>query len=253
MIFDTHAHYDDSAYDSDRDEVIKRQKEDGVYRIVNCGCDEESSKTALSLAEAYDFVYAAVGIHPENADGADENAIKRIKALSLHEKCVAIGEIGLDYHYGKENAHKQKEIFSLQLALANERQLPVIVHERDAYADTLSILKKEAPQKAVMHCFSGNKETLREVLELGFYIGVGGTLTFKNNKKTVEMLPYVPEDKLLFETDSPYLSPDPLRGKRNSSANIKYVAERAALILGKTPEYLLEKTKRNAEEFYGIK
>lgn len=252
MIFDTHAHYDDEAYNADRDEVIRRQADAKVSRIVNCGCDVKSSEAALSLAHKYGFVYASVGLHPENVGDEDEGWQEKIKALSFDEKCVAIGEIGLDYHYGRENAEAQKAAFAAQIILANERALPVIIHERDAYADAMKILKSNTPKKAVMHCFSGNRETLREVLELGFYIGVGGTLTFKNNKKTVEMLPFVPQDKLLFETDAPYLSPEPLRGKRNSSENIRYVAQRAADILGKSADYLLELTENNAKEFYSL-
>lgn len=252
MIFDTHAHYDDDAYKADRDDVIMHQADAGVSCIVNCGCDVKSSGEALKLAHEYGFVYASVGLHPENIDDEDEGWLEKIKALSFDEKCVAIGEIGLDYHYGRENAEAQKAAFVAQLKLADERALPVIIHERDAYADAMEILKSRTPKKAVMHCFSGNRETLREVLELGFYIGVGGTLTFKNNKKTVEMLPFVPADRLLFETDAPYLSPEPLRGRRNSSENIRYVAERAADILGKSADCLLELTENNAKEFYSL-
>lgn len=252
MIFDTHAHYDDEAYDDDRDEVLRRQADMGVSCIVNCGCDVKSSEAALELAHKHSFVYASVGLHPENIDGEFETWREKIKALSFDEKCVAIGEIGLDYHYGRENAEAQKAAFAAQLQLANERALPAVIHERDAYADAIGVLKSYTPKKAVMHCFSGNKETLREVLDMGFYIGVGGTLTFKNNKKTVEMLPFVPPERLLFETDAPYLSPEPFRGKRNSSENIRYVAQRAADILGKSADYILELTENNAREFYNL-
>lgn len=252
MIFDTHAHYDDGAFDTDRDEVIKTLPQKGVGYVINCGCDILSSQKALALAEKYPHVYAATGVHPENLNGAEDGYLEKIKSLAEHKKCVAIGEIGLDYHYGKENKEKQKEIFIEQIRLANCLSLPVIIHERDAYKDCLEILKSERPKKGVMHCFSGNSVTLREVLELGLYIGVGGTLTFKNNVKTVEMIRYVPKDRLLFETDAPYLSPVPLRGKRNSSENIKYVSDKAAEILGVPAEELLDLTLKNAKRLFNI-
>lgn len=250
-IFDSHAHYDDEAFENDRRELLASLPDKGVCGVVNCGCDFSSSQKAIELSEELHYIYAAVGIHPENADKAAE--LSAVRCLARHEKCVAIGEIGLDYHYTEENKEEQKALFEEQLVMARELSLPVIIHERDAYADCLEILKKHAPLKGVMHCFSGNRETLREVLALGLYIGVGGTLTFKNNRKTVEMLPLVPEDKLLFETDSPYLSPEPVRGRRNNSANIFHVACRAAQILDKSAEELLEKTCSNAEEFFGIR
>lgn len=252
MIFDSHAHYDDEAFDSDRDEVLEKLPEKGVGYVINCGCDIPSSEKALALSEKYPHVYAAIGVHPENLNGAEDGFLEKIKSLSFHEKCVAIGEIGLDYHYGKENKEKQKEIFIEQILLANELSLPVIIHEREAYSDCLQILKSERPKKGVMHCFSGNSVTLSEILDLGLYIGVGGTLTFKNNVKTVEMIKYVPKDRLLFETDAPYLSPVPLRGKRNSSENIGYVAERAAQILGTSAAELLDLTNKNAKTLFGI-
>ncbi len=250
-IFDSHAHYDDEAFAPDREELLASLPDRGVGKAVNCGCDVLSSEAALSLSGKFPFIYAAVGIHPENVDECtDVHAIER---LAKHEKCVAIGEVGLDYHYTKENKELQKEIFTAQIKLSDKLGLPLIIHERDAYADCLEILKAHTPKRAVMHCFSGNSESLKEVLKLGLYIGVGGTLTFKNNKKTVEMLPNVPLDRLLFETDAPYLSPEPVRGKRNDSSNIRYVAERAGLILGKEPDELLRLTYDNAMKFFGIK
>ncbi len=251
MIFDSHAHYDDEAFEPDRESLLSSLPEKGVARAVNCGCDVASSEKALSLSEKFPFIYAAVGIHPENADECDD--ISAIERLAKHNKCVAIGEVGLDYHYTKENKELQKEIFIAQIELSNRLGLPLIIHEREAYSDCLGILKAHTPKKAVMHCFSGNSESVREVLKLGLYIGVGGTLTFKNNKKTVEMLPNVPLERLLFETDAPYLSPEPVRGKRNDSSNIKYVAERAGLILGKEADELLRITYDNAMKFFGIK
>lgn len=251
MIFDSHAHYDDEAFEPDRDSILSSLPEKGVSKAVNCGCDVTSSEKAIALSEKFPFIYAAVGIHPENVDECDD--ISAIERLTKHDKCVAIGEVGLDYHYTKENKERQKEIFIAQIELSNRLGLPLIIHERDAYSDCLEILKAHTPKKAVMHCFSGNVESVREVLKLGLYIGVGGTLTFKNNKKTVEMLPSVPLERLLFETDAPYLSPEPMRGKRNDSSNIKYVAERAGLILGKEAGGLLKITYDNAMKFFDIK
>lgn len=251
MIFDSHAHYDDEAFDADREELLASLPEKGVGKAVNCGCDEKSSETALSLAERFPYIYAAVGIHPENAK--KDADIQSIERMARHSKCVAIGEVGLDYHYTTENKELQKEIFIAQIELSNSLGLPLIIHERDAYSDCLEILKAHTPERAVMHCFSGNSESVREILKLGLFIGVGGTLTFKNNKKTPEMLLKVPEDKLLFETDAPYLSPEPMRGKRNDSSNIRFVAERAGLILGKEPEELLHITYDNAMRFFNIK
>ncbi len=250
-IFDSHTHYNDEAFDKDRRTLLDALPEKGVCGAVCCGCDFASSERAVKLSEEYPYIYAAVGIHPENAARAEE--LSTIRRLTEHEKCVAIGEIGLDYHYTEENKAEQRALFESQLMMAEELSLPVIIHERDAYADCLEILKKHTPKRGVMHCFSGNKETLREILSLGLYIGVGGTLTFKNNKKTVEMLPFVPEDRLLFETDAPYLSPEPVRGKRNDSTNIFHVACRAAQILNKDAEELLEKSSANAEKFFGIR
>lgn len=249
-IFDSHAHYDDEAFENDREALLASLPDDGVCAVVNAGCSVESSKKAIELAEKFPFVYAAVGCHPENAD--EEFSEEAYLALAKHERCVAIGEIGLDYHYTSENKERQKEIFIRQLHMAEKLDMPVVIHERDAYADCINILKEHTPRRAVMHCFSGNSETVKEVLALRLYIGVGGTVTFKNNRKTVEMLPYVPLDRLLLETDAPYLSPEPNRGKRNNSANIKFVAQRVAEILGTDAENIFHKTSENAANFFGI-
>lgn len=251
MLFDSHAHYDDEAFDADRDELLASLPGKGVGKAVNCGCDIKSSETALSLSERFSYIYAAVGIHPENVDSCTD--IEAVERLAKHPGCVAVGEVGLDYHYTEDNKALQKEIFISQIELSNKLGLPLIIHEREAYSDCLEILRAHTPKKAVMHCFSGNSESVKEVLRLGLYIGVGGTLTFKNNKKTVEMLPKIPPDRLLFETDAPYLSPEPMRGKRNDSSNIRYVAERAGLILGKEPDELLRITYDNAMKFFEIK
>ena len=252
MIFDSHAHYDSRQFDEDRDEVLSSLKDKNVSLVLNAGCDIESSKMAIELAEKYDFLYAAAGVHPGHIEAAKDGYIDELKELSKHEKCVAIGEIGLDYYYGKDEKERQKVVFDEQLSLAESLGLPVVIHEREAYADAISILKKHNV-KGVMHAFSGNKVTLKEVLDLGLYIGVGGMLTFKNNVKTVEMCPHIPLDRLLIETDTPYLAPVPVRGKRNDSANLIYVAEKIAELMGITKEEVLEASLENAKRLFSIK
>lgn len=253
MIFDTHAHYYSEEYDVDRTLVLSTLREKGVGYVINCGCDVEATKKCLKMAEDYDFLYASSGFHPGHIEFYEEDTLSKIEELSFHEKCVAIGEIGLDYHYGKEYKEEQKVIFSEQIKIANRRNLPIIVHEREAFSDCMEILKREKPKSGVMHSFSGNKVTLFEVLDLGMYIGVGGMLTFKNNVKTVEMCPLIPKDRLLLETDCPYLSPTPMRGKRNHSVYINYVADKVAELWGKDREYVLDVSLENAKRLFGIK
>ena len=252
MIFDSHAHYDSHQFDEDRFVVLSSMPESNVSGIVNCGCDIPSSEMSLSFADKYPYVYASVGFHPGCVEDYKEGDLDVIKELSRHEKCVAIGEIGLDYHYGKDFKEEQKALFINQLRLANEVKKPVIIHEREAFLDCLEILKAEKPERGVMHCFSGNRETLPLILNLGLYIGVGGTLTFKNNVKTVEMCPLIPKDRILLETDAPYLAPVPLRGKRNHSSYIIHVAERIAELMNMTTEEVLKLTEENAKRFFGI-
>ncbi len=252
MIFDSHAHYDSHQFDEDRFEILDKMPETGVSGIINCGCDIPSSEMSLDFADKYPYIYASVGFHPGCVEDYKEGDLDKIRELSMHERCVAIGEIGLDYHYGKDFKEEQKELFINQIRLANEVKKPVIVHEREAFSDCLEILKAERPEKGVMHCFSGNKETLPLVLSLGMYIGVGGTLTFKNNVKTVEMCPLIPKDRLLLETDAPYLSPVPLRGKRNHSSYIKYVAERVGELMNMTADEVIKITEENAKRLFGI-
>ena len=252
MIFDSHAHYDSHQFDEDRFVVLSSMPESNVSGIVNCGCDIPSSEMSLSFADKYPYVYASVGFHPGCVEDYKDGDLDVIKELSRHEKCVAIGEIGLDYHYGKDFKEEQKALFINQLRLANEIKKPVIIHEREAFSDCLEILKAEKPERGVMHCFSGNRETLPLILNLGLYIGVGGTLTFKNNVKTDEMCPLIPKDRILLETDAPYLAPVPLRGKRNHSSYIIHVAERIAELMNMTTEEVLKLTEENAKRFFGI-
>ena len=247
-IFDTHARYDDEAFDADRDELIERMHAYGVSGIVTCAYNDASAKAALELAHRYDFIYAAVGLHPENTDeGYRED---RIRAGLEDSRCVAVGEIGLDYHWHEPN-EVDLAAFEGQIKLALEYDKPVIVHDREAHADTFDMLKKHRP-RGVVHCFSGSAEMARQLVRLGFYIGVGGVLTFKNARKAVEVAEAVPLERILLETDAPYMAPVPLRGKRCNSAMISLVAARLAEIKGCTLTEILTQTEQNAKTLFGI-
>ena len=247
-IFDTHAHYDDEAFDADRDELIERMHAYGVSGIVTCAYNDASAKAALELAHRYDFIYAAVGLHPENTDEGYRE--ERIRAGLEDSRCVAVGEIGLDYHWHEPN-EVDLAVFEGQIKLALEYDKPVIVHDREAHADTFDMLKKHRP-RGVVHCFSGSAEMARLLVRLGFYIGVGGVLTFKNARKAVEVAEAVPLERILLETDAPYMAPVPLRGKRCNSAMISLVAARLAEIKGCTLTEILTQTEQNAKTLFGI-
>lgn len=250
LIFDSHSHYDDSRFDGTRDGIFAEMQQNGVCGIVTCGCDETSSKAALHLAEKHDFVYAAVGIHPCNLDSG--TTVGQIKALAAHKKCVAIGEIGLDYYWEQDNKQQQIEVFEKQILLAKELDLPVLVHDREAHADTLEILKRLKP-KGVVHCFSGSVEMAREIIKLGMHIGVGGVITFKNAKRLPDVVQIIPDELLLVETDCPYLAPEPYRGRLCHSGMIKLTAQKIAEIRGSTPEHILKQTAKNAKNLFNIK
>lgn len=248
MIFDTHAHYTDEQFSQDLDQLlIGMNKDGGVSEIITCGTDIESSKQCIALAEKYPFVYAAVGYHPEELTRIDVD-IPALQSL-VCERVVAIGEIGLDYYWNKENKEKQKLGFIAQLNLAKDLNLPVIIHDRDAHGDTLEILKAH-PQKGVLHCFSGSVEMAREIIKLGMYIGVGGVVTFKNAKNLPDFINSVPMDRILLETDAPYLAPEPMRGKRNDSSLIPYMAEKIGDIKGISKEEVLKITRENAYRLF---
>ena len=219
--------------------------------VINCGTDIEESKNSIALSKEYDFMYCAVGFHPEEIHKANENYLNEIKELSKHKKCVAIGEIGLDYYWVKDNKEEQKRIFTEQIILANELNLPVIIHSRDAHNDTLEILKKYKP-KGVLHCFSGSVEVMKEVLKLGMYIGLGGAVTFKNARVPLEVAKELPLERLLLETDCPYMSPVPMRGKRNQSTYISFVAEKIAEVKNLTKEEVLATANNNAFKLFNI-
>ncbi|MGN0494059.1 MAG: TatD family hydrolase [Acutalibacteraceae bacterium] len=248
LIFDSHAHYDDGKFNELRDRLLEELPRHGVCGVINCGCDTASSKKSLALAEKYDYIYAAVGIHPENIGGG---TVAEIEALAKHKKCVAIGEIGLDYYWVSDNKEEQKDLFEEQLILANKLKLPVIVHDREAHADTLELLKKHRPS-GVLHSFSGSPEMAREILNIGMYIGIGGAVTFKNARRLPEVVEMLPEDRFLLETDAPYLTPVPYRGKVNHSVMIYHTAKKIAELRNTSVEHILEVTKKNSEKLFNI-
>ena len=253
MIFDTHAHYDSNGFSADRDEVLAALPDAGVTLVVNPGCDVESSRQAIALAEKYPYVYAAVGIHPGDCDGCTEADLEAIRAMAAHEKVVAIGEIGLDY-YWKDNAPKefQQDIFRRQLALAEELKLPVIVHDREAHGDTLAVVKEFPHVRGVFHCFSGSPEMAEELVKMGWYLGFDGPITYKNARRSPEVVAVTPLDRIVIETDAPYLTPEPFRGKRNDSTKLRYVVEKLAEWKGISAEEMEQVTWRNGCRLYGM-
>jgi TatD DNase family protein len=253
MLFDSHAHLDDEAFDADREEVIARALANGLTGMVNPGSCMKSSAAALALAQQHAAIYAAVGIHPHDADSADEAAYEQLLCWAQHPKVVAIGEIGLDYHYDFSPRSVQQDVFVKQLALARECDLPVILHDREAHGDILRLVKEQGQGvRGVFHCFSGSLEMAREVLNLGFYLSVGGTLTFKNAAKLPEIVKEVPFERLLLETDSPYLTPVPYRGRRNEPLHVRLVAEKVAELRGLSVEEVARQTTSNTCRCFGI-
>ncbi len=250
-IFDSHAHYDSEAFNDDRKELISALPEQGVCGIINCGSDMSSSLSSLELADEFSFIYAACGIHPHEAEGCKQGYLPVLKKLCMEEKCVAVGEIGLDYHYDFSLRDIQKTVFEQQLVLAKELDLPVIIHDREAHEDTMTLLKRYKP-KGVVHCFSGSAEMAKEVVRLGMYIGLGGAVTFKNARKPREVAYVVPEDKLLIETDCPYMTPVPHRGKRCDSSYIPFTAEVLAEVRGVSAQEILDMTRKNANILFGL-
>ena len=255
MIFDTHAHYDDAQFDTDRADLLGSLKDHGIGRVVNIGANVASTKASVALAEKYPFIYAAVGVHPSDAKELNDEVYEWLKTLTAHEKVVAVGEIGLDYYWEKaaEARAHQREWFVRQLTLARESRLPVSVHSRDAAKDTLDIVKSHGRDVGgVIHCFSYSVELAREYLNMGYYIGVGGVVTFNNAKNIKEVVAYAPMDRIVIETDCPYLSPVPNRGKRNSSLNLPYVLDAIGQIKGMTAQAVEDITWKNALALYGM-
>ena len=254
MIFDTHAHYDDEAFDEDRDEVLTSLRKRGVGTVVNVGASMEGSRRSVSLSEEYEFVYSAVGVHPDEVGELREEDMEWMREQLQKPKVVAVGEIGLDYYWDKEGHDLQKKWFLRQLKLAKELKKPVIIHSREAAADTMELLKANyhGEMPMVMHCYSYSMEMAREYRKMGLYLGIGGVLTFKNAKKLKETVLESPMEYLLLETDCPYLAPVPNRGKRNDSGMLKYVVQELAALKEITPEEVIRITEENARRFYGI-
>ncbi len=251
-IFDTHAHYADSAFDADREQVLNELPDKGVKLVMLAASGLDDSAENMRLAQKYDYIYAAAGVHPESIDETPADYLDRLREMTASEpKIKAIGEIGLDYHYEGYDRDAQIRFFREQLELAAELDMPVIVHSRDASEDTLDILMEYRP-RGVVHCFSGSAETAREILKLGMYIGFTGVLTFKNAKKAIRALEAVPMDRLLMETDCPYMAPEPFRGKRSDSSMIAYTAAKAAEVKGIPVQELIDMTCKNGMTMYGI-
>lgn len=251
MLFDTHAHLNAEQYNEDLEQVIERAKSEKVEKIVVVGFDRPTITRAMELIEEYDFIYAAIGWHPVDAIDMTDEDLAWIKDLSQHEKVVAIGEMGLDYYWDKSPKDVQKEVFRRQIALAKEVKLPIVIHNRDATEDVVTILKEEGAAEVggIMHCFTGSLETAKACMEMNFYISFGGPVTFKNAKKPKEVVKEIPSDKLLIETDCPYLTPVPFRGKRNEPSYVKYIAEQIAELREISFEELAELTTKNAKKF----
>jgi len=250
-IFDTHAHYDDQAFNKDRDELLSSMFQNNVKYIINQSIDVETSRFSVNLSEKYPHVYAAVGIHPEDVDKKD--SIDDIKSLASNKKVVAIGEIGLDYYHNSTNKEIQMEYFTKQLFLANEVNLPVVIHDREAHKDILDTLKSiKVNNCGVIHCFSGSVEMAKELIKLGYYLGFDGPITFKNAKTAIDVLKYIPNDRILIETDAPYLTPVPFRGKRNNSMNLVHVINKIAEIKGISADEIAKITMNNAKTLFKI-
>lgn len=253
-IFDTHAHYDDEAFDEDRDALLAGLPENGIARVVNVGASLASCGRTIELMNRYDYIYGAIGVHPSETAELNDEAFEWLRQQCQLEKCVAVGEIGLDYYWDEPDRELQKEWFRRQLNLARELAKPVIIHSRDAAKDTVDLMTEEHAEEigGVIHCYSYTKETAEVFLKMGFYFGIGGVLTFKNAKKLKEAVAYIPLDRIVLETDCPYLAPEPNRGKRNSSLNIPYVVKALAEIKGVEEETVRKAAWENAHKLYRL-
>jgi len=252
MLFDTHAHYDAGRFDGDRHALLSSMEAHGVGRILNAGCDLASSRASLELARRYDFIWAAVGSHPDDADHVDGALLDAYRALAADARAVAVGEIGLDYHYEDVPRAIQKEAFEAQLALAEELGLPVIVHEREAHGDAMEIVRRHPKVIGVFHCYSGSLEMARELVRLGWYVGFTGVLTFKNARRALEVAENVPLNRLLLETDCPYMAPEPYRGRRCDSTMLVHTARRLAELKGLSLEDIARATWENGSRLFGL-
>jgi len=255
MIFETHAHYDDEQFDSGREALLASLPDCGIKRVVNIGASIASTQNSIELAEKYDYIYAAVGVHPSEISELNEERFAWLRELTKLEKVVAVGEIGLDYYWDKEPKvqERQRYWFKRQMELAREAGLPIVVHSRDAAADTMQVMKEVHAEEipGVIHCYSYSLEMAEEFIKMGYYIGVGGVVTFKNAKKLKETVEQIPLERILLETDCPYMAPEPYRGKRNDSTKIPYIVAKIAELKNVTPEKVEEVTWQNAMKFYG--
>lgn len=252
MLFDTHAHFTDEAFDGDRDETIKAVYDSGVTLVMNSSCDEKSSREAIALAEKYPFVYASVGWHPEDAEHFSEASPGLIREWVRHPKVRAIGEIGLDYHYDEPPREVQKTVLDRQMALAQELQMPVVIHDREAHADCMEIVRRYPGVIGTFHCYSGSTEMARELLDRGWYLGFTGVITFKNARKALEVLEMCPLERILIETDCPYMAPVPHRGERNDSRFLPFMAAKVAEMKGISANEAARITSENGKRFFGI-
>ena len=252
ILFDTHAHYDDRRFDKDRDTLLASMPEQGVGYICNIGCDMPTSRQSIALAEAHDHFYAVVGIHPHNAADAVDADYAELEQMSRHAKVLALGEMGLDYHYDFSPRDVQRQVFVRQMELAGRLNMPVVIREREACQDVLEVVRQHKVCRGVYHCYSGSAETARELVQLGYYLGFNGVITFDNARRSHEVIRSVPLERLLLETDCPYLTPVPHRGKRNDSGLMKYSLQKMAELRGLTPEEMARITTENALRFYGL-
>ncbi|WP_026492678.1 TatD family hydrolase [Butyrivibrio sp. XPD2002] len=254
MIFETHAHFDDEAFDEDRAELLSSMQENGIGTIVNATASKRTVEMSLELTKKYPFIYTTIGVHPSDCAEMDDDELRWLEDMCSNEKVVAVGEIGLDYHYDEPSKDIQKKWFEAQIEMARRVKLPIIVHSRDAAKDTMDIMKALKTEEigGDIHCFSYSVEVAREYLNMGFYIGVGGVITFKNGRKLREVVEYAPIEQIVLETDSPYLSPEPYRGKRNSSLNLPLIAAKIAEIKGITAEEVIAITEENARKLYNL-
>ena len=252
MLFDTHAHLNDEAFDADRAELLATFRDAGVGLVMNAGCSQASSREGIALAEAYPWIYCSVGTHPDTADEVNEEVLEVYRQMCSHPKVKAIGEIGLDYYYETIHRDAQMRAFRMQMQLAEELDMPVIVHERDAHEDGMSIVKEFPKVKGVFHCYSGSAEMARQLVDMGWYIGFTGVLTFKNARKAVETAASIPLERILLETDCPYMAPEPYRGKRNHPGYLPKMAEKLAQIRGIPVEKAIRATMENAKRLYRI-
>ena len=252
MLFDTHAHLNDPAFDPDREALMAGLKDKGIGYVMNAGCSLQSSKDIIAMAENYPWLYASVGSHPDSADEVNEDVIEAYRAMCAHEKVKAIGEIGLDYYYEHTPRDIKKNAFRMQMALAQETGLPVIIHEREAHDDGMRIVKEFPRVKGVFHCYSGSAEMARQLVNMGWYIGFTGVLTFKNARKAVETASSIPLERIVLETDCPFMAPEPYRGKRNDPGYLIKMAEKLAEIRGLSVEEVIAATTENAKRLYRI-